>query len=52
MEKFCRDRNSRIISSHINAHTGNTLKNPVFYTRDFSCNVLIPKLPNSYTRGL
>ena len=31
VKNFCK-RNSRRISSHINAHTGNALKDPVFYT--------------------
>ena len=51
MVKIFHDQNSQRITSRINAHTGNAPKKPVF-SRDFSCNALIPKLPNTYIRGL
>ena len=47
---FC-DQNSRRITSHINVHTSNATNDP-YFTRDFSCNMLLAKLPNTSTRGL
>ena len=44
-------QNSWRITSRINAHTGN-VPNDSYFTRDFSHNVLILKLPNTSTRGL
>ena len=51
MVKIFRDRNSRRISSCINAHTGNVPHDSVF-SCDFHANVLLGKLPNTSTRGL